>query len=466
MNKLAIVILAAGEGTRMKSSLPKVLHSICGRPMIDYVLETAGRLKPDRIMVVLGQGAEKVKTVLEGKTEVVLQPKQLGTGDAVKVCEPKLGDFDGTVLVMCGDVPLLSRETLLKLMETHASAGAAATLLSAAVSDPTSYGRVIRGPSGDVERIVEEKDAAPEERRITEINAGTYCFQPAGLFAALKKISPDNKQKEYYLTDVVAILKRSGKKIAAYCTSNEIEVLGVNSREEMALAAKIVRRKTNQKWMTEGVTIIDPDSTFIDTRARIGRDTVIHPYTFVEGKTVIGENCLIGPFARIVDSRIADGSEVYYAVVREAVLAEHAKAGPFSYLRPGAEVGKRAKVGTFVEVKKSKIGEDSKVPHLSYIGDAAIGKDVNVGAGTITCNFDGREKHQTVIEDSAFIGSDTMLVAPVKIGRRAATGAGSAITKDVPPGNLALERSEQKNIEGWDKKRRQKSSGKKRRLKK
>jgi bifunctional UDP-N-acetylglucosamine pyrophosphorylase/glucosamine-1-phosphate N-acetyltransferase len=390
VEKLAIVILAAGEGTRMKSSLPKVLHPICGRPMIDYVLETAESLKPDRLLVVLGQGADRIKTMLKGKTEVVLQPKQLGTGDAVRVCEPLLTGFDGTVLIMCGDVPLLSRATLLKLMETHASAGATATLLSAKVTDPTGYGRVIRGSTGDIERIVEEKDATPTERRLTEINAGTYCFRLAKLFNALKQISSDNRQKEYYLTDVVAIIKRSGETIAAHCASDEIEILGVNSREEMALAVKIVRKKTNRKWMAEGVTIIDPDSTFIDVGAKIGRDTVIHPYTFIEGKTVIGENCLIGPFARVIDSRIADGSEVFYAVVREAVLAEGAKTGPFSYLRPGAEIGKRAKVGTFVEIKKSKIGEDSKVPHLSYIGDALIGKDVNVGAGTITCNFDGR----------------------------------------------------------------------------
>lgn len=451
MKKLAVIILAAGEGKRMKSALPKVLHPICGRPMIEYVIDKAAALKPEHMLVVLGSSADSVEVALGGRATVVLQPKQLGTGDAVRVCGSHLAKFDGTLLVLCGDVPLLSRETVEKLRETHLSSGAVATLLSAKVTDPTGYGRVIRNPAGQVEKIIEEKDVAPEERAITEINAGTYCFQPTKLFAALKKITSQNEQKEFYLTDVIAVLRQSGETVAAYCTLDGEEILGVNSREELALAGRIIRRKINQRWMAKGVTLIDPQATFIDDTVTIGRDTVIYPYSFLEGKTVIGQNCQIGPFARVIDSSIADGSEVCSAVVKEAVLEEETQVGPFSYLRPGAQIGKKGKVGTFVEIKKSKLGEKSKVPHLSYIGDAVIGKDVNVGAGTITCNYDGRNKHQTVIEDSAFIGSDTMLIAPVKIGKRAVTGAGSAISKDVPPESLGLERCEQKNIRGWSK---------------
>lgn len=455
MEKLAVVILTAGEGIRMKSSLPKVLHPVCGRPMIEYVLNTVQNLKPEQTVVVIGKDAERMRTALGSAVKTVVQPKKRGTGDAVRFTESLLGQFKGVILVLCGDTPLLSQATLERLIQTHLKKKATATLLSARLTDPTGYGRVIRDSSGQVEKIVEEKDATLEEREVSEINAGSYCFQPDALFKALQKISPENNQKEYYLTDVIGILRQTGETVAVYCTADEGEILGVNTREDLALASQLVRKRINRYWMNEGVTLVDPQSIFIDDTVTIGPDTVVNPYTFLEGKTVIGRDCRLGPFARLIDSQLSDQCEVSNAVLKEAVLEEGAVVGPYSYLRPGAQVGKKARVGAFVEIKKSRIGEASKVPHLSYIGDTIIGKDVNVGAGTITCNYDGRKKHQTVIEDEAFIGSDTMLIAPVKIGKRAVTGAGSAITKDVPVESLALERSEQKIIKDWNKEKRQ-----------
>ncbi len=451
----AVVILAAGEGKRMKSALPKVLHQVCAKPMIDYVLETVRDLRPDKVLIVVGHGADKVRDNLkrEGSLKFVFQEKQLGTGHAVLKCEKELADFSGTVLVLSGDTPLLSGDTLKSFLELHLKSKAAATLLSANLEGLTGYGRIIRSQMGEVERIIEEKDASKEERNISEVNTGTYCFDKEKLFLALKEVKCENVQKEFYLTDVIEILKRKKEKVAVLLARDEKEVLGVNSRSQLVEVDKILREKINNKWMESGVTIIDPVLTFISPEVLIGKDTIIYPLVFLEGKTTIGENCLIGPSTRLIDVKVGNGSEITYSVAKECEIGDEAKVGPFSYIRPGTKIKNKTKVGTFVEIKKSEIGEGSKVPHLSYIGDALIGKNVNVGAGSITCNFDGVEKHQTIIEDEVFIGSDTMLIAPVKIGKRATTGAGSAISRNVPADSLGLERAEQKNIKDWRKKR-------------
>lgn len=451
--ELAAVILAAGEGTRMKSSLPKVLHRVCGKPMIKYVAETARSIGMKRVVVVVGHGAEEVISSLSN-VDFVVQERQLGTGHAVQVAEGKLSDFEGDVLVLSGDTPLLRQQTLSCLVALHCDSEAAATLLTAEMVDPTGYGRVIRDDSGRVKRIVEEKDASPKERKIKEINSGTYCFKKDKLFPALKKLTPENKQSEFYLTDVVRLLVKDGERVFALRTDDPSEVVGVNSRRQLAEAERIMRDRINSRWMEEGVTLIDPASTFIGPDVVLDRDTIIHPFTFLEGDTSVGEGCSIGPSAHLVDTKVGDEVEIAHSVVLDSVIEDGAQVGPFCRLRPGTKVGKKARVGTFVETKKSIIGEESKIPHLSYIGDAKIGRRVNIGAGTITCNYDGFEKHETVIGDDVFVGSDTMLVAPIRIGKGAMTGAGSAITKDVPDGSLAIERSEQRTIKDWAKSRR------------
>lgn len=454
--KFAVIVLAAGEGKRMRSALPKALHRICAKPMIEYVLETAESLNPAEILIVVGRGADKVRESLEDKTALkfVFQEEQLGTGHAVLVCEKELTKFSGTVLILSGDTPLLSKETLQNFLSLHKESQAVATLLSSNLKNPGGYGRIIRNKSGEVERIVEERDASEDEKKICEVNTGTYCFDKEKLFAALKEVKCENDQKEFYLTDVVEILKKKGEKVVALATKEEREVLGINSRSQLAEVERIMREKINNEWMENGVTLIEPLSTFISPDVAIGKDTVIYPFVFLEGKTVIGENCVIGPFTRLIDVKVGSGTEITCAVARECKISDEAKVGPFSYLRFGTELKRKAKVGAFVEVKNSTVGEESKVSHLSYIGDATIGKKVNVGAGSITCNFDGVKKHPTIIEDEAFIGSDTMLIAPLRIGKGAVTGAGSAISRDIPPDSLGLERSEQKNIEDWKRRER------------
>jgi len=452
--ELAAVILAAGEGTRMKSSLPKVLHRVCGKPMIKYVVETAQSIGIERVVVVVGHGAEEVISSLSN-VDFVVQERQLGTGHAVQMAAGKLNDpAIGGVLVLCGDTPLLGQQTLSCLIALHCDNEAAATLLTAEMAEPTGYGRVIRDDSGRVKLIVEEKDASPNERKVKEINSGTYCFKKDKLLPALKKLIPENKQGEFYLTDVVQLLAKDGERVFALKTDDPSEVMGVNSRKQLAEAERVMRDRINSRWMEEGVTLIDPASTFIGPDVALGRDTIIHPFTFLKGNTSVGERCSIGPSAHLIDTKVGNEVEIAHSVVLGSIIEDGAQVGPFCRLRPGTRVGKKARVGTFVETKKSIIGEESKVPHLSYIGDAKIGKRVNIGAGTITCNYDGFEKHETIIEDDVFVGSDTMLVAPVRIGKGAMTGAGSAITKDVPDGSLAIERSEQRTIKDWAKSRR------------
>ncbi len=444
---IAVILLAAGQGTRMKSAHPKVLHNLCGKAMVSYIAEAAAAIKPmDFVAVVSPSAAESVKAELPSKAKVVVQDEPLGTGHAVQTAEPALRGFAGTVLVLCGDTPLITGRTLKSLVKAHKDRRAAATVLTAKVDDPHGYGRIIRGDGG-VKRIVEERDTDPTESVIREVNTGTYCFDGGRLFAALHKIEPNNSQKEHYLTDVIEVFFKDNEKVAAFQVEDPLETLGVNSRVQLADAEMIMQARLNREHMMRGVTLVHPMLTYIDATVSIGKDTVIYPNTFLTGKTSIGEGCLLGPSCQIVDSRIGENCEITFSVVRESKLAGGVKVGPFSNVRPGTKIGRDGKVGSFVEVKASEIGADSKVPHLSYIGDTTIGEGVNVGAGTITCNFDGSRKHRTIIEDNAFIGSDTILVAPVKVGKGAYTGAGSTITKDVPDGGLGIERSEQHNLD-------------------
>jgi bifunctional UDP-N-acetylglucosamine pyrophosphorylase / glucosamine-1-phosphate N-acetyltransferase len=444
---IAVVLLAAGQGTRMKSANPKVLHNLCGKTMVSYIAEAAAAINPKAFVAVVSPAAaESVKAELPAKAKVVVQEVPLGTGHAVQKAEPALKGFSGTVLVLCGDTPLITGQTLKSLVKAHKDREAAATVLTAKVDDPHGYGRIIRG-NGGVKRIVEERDADPTESVIREVNTGTYCFDSVKLFAALHKIEPLNSQQEHYLTDVVEVFFEQNEKVAAFQVEDSMETLGVNSRAQLADAEMIMQARLNREHMANGVTLIHPMLTYIDATVNIGRDTIIYPNTFLTGKTTVGEGCLLGPSCQIVDSRIGNDCEITFSVVRESKLAAGVKIGPFANVRPGTKVGANGKIGSFVEVKAAEVGKNSKVPHLSYIGDATIGDGVNVGAGTITCNFDGARKHRTVIEDNAFIGSDTILVAPVRVGKGAYTGAGSTITKDVPEDGLGIERSEQRNLE-------------------
>ena len=453
---LAVVILAAGEGKRMKSAYPKVIHRICGEPLLKYVITETAKLQPRKTVVVIGHQAEKVKAVLDESVSAIVQEEQKGTADAVRITEPEFEDFQGTIMVTCGDIPLIRHETLGGLLQLHLETKAAATLLSAHFSDPTGYGRIIRKPDGLVQEIVEEKDATEAEKKITEINSGIYCFQKDDLFEAICKIGCKNAQNEFYLTDIVEVLNHQEKKIAVSVVVDSDEIAGVNSRKDLAQAQSIMQTRINERIMEAGVTLVAPDLTFIGPDVRIGQDTVIQPFSFLEGKTTIGSECVLGPHVHLIDMEVGSQVTMENVVAEESVIEDRAGLGPFSRIRPGTRIKKGAKAGSYVELKKTEVGEGSKVPHLSYIGDTVIGKDVNVGAGTITCNYDGVNKHKTVIEDGAFIGSDTMLVAPVKIGKNATTGAGSTIDKDVPEDALALERSEQRTIEGWSKRKREK----------
>lgn len=448
---LAAVILAAGKGTRMKSRRPKVLHQVAGQPMVSYVLEAVREAGAQRVIVVTGYGHEAVASVVgELGGEVVVQEPQLGTAHALLQADRALAGFRGDVVVVCGDTPLLRAETLTRLVVQRRSSGAAATVLTAFVDDPRGYGRVVRDSSGRIVRIVEQTDGLPEELAIREINTGVFCFSTKGLFSALREISCENRQGEYYLTDILAVYIQSGRLVTSYLAEDPTEVYGINDRRQLAEAERLIRLSVLNDLMDAGVTVVDPASTYIDRQVRIGPDTVLHPLTLIEGASVVGAECELGPGARLVNSRLGDRVSVQYSVVADSSIGDGSKVGPFAYLRPGCEIGAGVKIGDFVEIKKSVVGPGSKVPHLSYVGDAVIGKNVNIGAGTITCNYDGEKKWTTVIEDGAFIGSNTNLVAPVTVGRGAYIGAGSTIRRDVPPGALGVARSEQKNIPNWE----------------
>ncbi len=449
----AALILAAGEGTRMKSSLPKVAHRILGIPMVRYVVDAARAAGCEQVVVVTGHGADAVEALLEDETCVRQEPR-LGTGHAVMCAESALSGVTGSLVVLSGDSPLLRASTIKRLAEARESSGAAAVVLTTTLDDPTGYGRIVRSSAGELAAIVEHKDLDPAQLGITEVNTGTYCFDAAVLFEHLRRLDNGNAQGEYYLTDMISLFRSEGLSVADVSTDDPLETLGVNSRVQLAEAAKVLQRRINRDHMLAGVTMTDPDLVWIAPSVTIGRDVILEPMTMLMGTTTVADDCVLGPDTRVTDSAIFAGVTIDASVVVGATVGEAAHVGPRAYLRPGTVLEARAKAGTCVEIKNSVLGEGSKVPHLSYIGDATIGNDVNVGAGTITCNYDGTSKHRTVIGDGAFIGSDTMLVAPVTIGEGATTGAGSAIAKDVPAGALGIERCEQRNVDGWSTRKR------------
>lgn len=446
-----IVILAAGKGTRMKSALPKVLHRAGDRSLVDHVLRTAASVSPASIVVVVGHQADQVKESLRNRPGLsfAVQDPQLGTGHALLQAEPLLRETTGTLVLLSGDVPLLRADTLASLLRRHEKRRAAATIVTAVVPSPDGYGRILR-EGGQIEAIVEHKDASPAEREIREINSGIYAFDIPPLFPALREIGSSNAQGEYYLPDLVRIYRRRGLTVETVRVEDPREILGVNSRRELADVSAILRANTNEALMSSGVTIVDPASTFIGVDVAIGPDTVIHPGVHLEGDTRIGAGCEIQSGVRIVNSTIDDGVAINnFCLVLDSHVARGAKIGPFAHLRPQSDVGEDAHVGNFVELKKTTLGRGSKANHLAYLGDATIGDKVNIGAGTITCNYDGTLKHPTVIEDGAFIGSDSQLIAPVRVGKGSYVAAGSSITDDVPPDSLAIARGKQVNKEGW-----------------
>jgi bifunctional UDP-N-acetylglucosamine pyrophosphorylase/glucosamine-1-phosphate N-acetyltransferase len=441
----------------MKSEQPKVLHRVAGRALIDRVLDTAQALGPETVTVVVGHGADRVREHLASRHNVqfVLQEPQLGTGHALRQAEPLLRGRIGTVVLLSGDVPLLEARTLQGLVTTHIDANAAATVLTAVMERPYGYGRVVR-KNNRISRIVEERDATTAQREIREINSGIYALALEPLFGALASLSSENAQAEYYLPDLVATYRRQKRVVATFTIPHAVEICGINSRTELAEVGKMVRQQKNEELMAAGVTIIDPATTYVDSDVTVGQDTVIHPCVFLERGTTIGGACEIHAGSRIVNSTIGDRVVVRnHSVITDATVASGASVGPFAHLRPGADIGEHARVGNFVELKKTTLGPRSKANHLAYLGDATIGADVNVGAGTITCNYDGSAKHQTVIEDGAFVGSNSTIVAPVTVGRDAYVAAGSAVTMDIPAGALGIARGRQENKAGWAEKRKE-----------
>jgi bifunctional UDP-N-acetylglucosamine pyrophosphorylase/glucosamine-1-phosphate N-acetyltransferase len=452
MADVHVVILAAGKGTRMKSALPKVLHPAGGLALIDHVFRTAGVLAPRSTTVVLGHEAAAIRQFVGERPglQFAVQEPQLGTGHALLQAEPALRGHRGTVVLLSGDVPLLRPATLAALVRAHEARGAAATVLTAVVDDPDGYGRIVRDDEGRITAIVEHKDATSDQRRIAEINSGIYAFALAPLFDALREIGATNAQGEYYLPDLVAIYRARGAIVDTVVAADAREILGVNSRKELADVTAILRTTRNDALMASGVTIVDPATAFIGPDVSIGVDTTIHPGVHLEGRTTVGAGCVIHSGVRIIDSRLDDGVVINnFCLIVGSHVSRGAKVGPFAHIRPQSDVGEDAHVGNFVELKKTTLGRGSKANHLAYLGDATIGERVNVGAGTITCNYDGVAKHPTVIEDGAFIGSDSQLIAPVRIGQGAYVAAGSSITQDVPAGALAIARGKQTNKEGW-----------------
>ncbi|MBI5241124.1 MAG: bifunctional UDP-N-acetylglucosamine diphosphorylase/glucosamine-1-phosphate N-acetyltransferase GlmU [Elusimicrobia bacterium] len=450
---MGVLILAAGQGTRMESALPKVLHPMGGKPMIFYTLRLANALKPAAIGVVVGHEAEKVKAAVSALAketgitrpiQFIVQKAMLGSGNAVLESVPFLKKFK-TAVVLCGDTPLLTYESIYGLALSHEEQKGQATLLTAKLANPKGYGRIVRSPMGEVLRIVEESVGSPKELALNEVNSGAYCFEVEPLLLGLKDISPKGPKKEQFLTDIMELVRSKGGKINAYLSPNPEEILGVNSRVQLAASERVINRRMLERFMLSGVTVCDPGSTHIDADVEIGQDTVIQPFTVMRGKTKIGRQCRVGPFCYLEDAQVGNECEVRSSQLVSCRVLEKCAIGPFANIRPDSVLGPRAKVGNFSEVKNSRVGFGSKVPHLSYIGDTEIIEDVNVGAGTITCNYDGKTKHKTTIGAKAFIGSNVNLVAPVKVGRGAKIGAGSTITEDVPDGNLAIARARQVN---------------------
>ncbi|MCK8101695.1 bifunctional UDP-N-acetylglucosamine diphosphorylase/glucosamine-1-phosphate N-acetyltransferase GlmU [Bacillus sp. 2CMS4F] len=449
MDKRFAVVLAAGQGTRMKSKLYKVLHPVCGKPMVEHVVDEALKLSLTKLVTIVGHGAEEVKKQLGDKSEYALQAEQLGTAHAVKQAQPFLADEKGVTIVICGDTPLLTAETMEAMLKEHTQKEAKATILTAVAEDPTGYGRIIRGESGAVQKIVEHKDASEEERLVTEINTGTYCFDNEALFRAIDQVSNDNVQGEYYLPDVIEILKNEGETVAAYQTGNFQETLGVNDRVALSQAELFMKERINKRHMQNGVTLIDPMNTYISPEAVIGSDTVIYPGTVIKGEVQIGEDTIIGPHTEILNSSIGSRTVIKQSVVNNSKVGNDVNIGPFAHIRPDSVIGNEVKIGNFVEIKKTQFGDRSKASHLSYVGDAEVGTDVNLGCGSITVNYDGKNKYLTKIEDGAFIGCNSNLVAPVTVGEGAYVAAGSTVTEDVPGKALAIARARQVNKDDY-----------------
>jgi len=438
-----VLILAAGLGTRMRSNIAKVLHKLDGRPLISHVVRTASTLQPRKIYIVIGHQAEQVQAAVEsesgkGRAEFVRQVEQRGTGDAVRAAKDYLAQANSTVLIISGDVPLVRAETLQSLLDAHENRKAACTILTVRMENPFGYGRIVRDNANAFRKIVEQKDATEEERQIREINSGIYCFDSARLFAAIEELRPTNSQGEYYLTDVAGILRDNHERVEPFLHTDVREVSGINTRAELAEFENLMRRRTVRRLMLdEGVTFIDPSSAYISSEAQIGRDCVIHPNVHVEGTSVIGESCELHQGARVRNSKLGRRVTIKdHCLIVDSEIADDCSVGPFAHLRMGARMDEQAVVGNFVEVKKSTIGRGTKSMHLTYLGDATIGEKTNIGAGTVTCNYDGKHKHPTIIEDNVRIGSDTMLIAPVKVGKGSVTAAGSVVTEDVPPNTL------------------------------
>ena len=452
---IATIILAAGKGTRMKSDLVKVLHPILGLPMLSYSIELSlNEVKAKKTVVVVGHQGDRIQEMFrDPRVDFVLQKEQLGTGHAVLQALPFLQSFVGTVLILCGDVPLVKVETLRSFIDSYEKNESALSVLTAVVEEPFGYGRILRNPEGWLEKIVEERDASEEERLIREINTGIFCVRARFLTEGLKEIGKENAQGEYYLTDLVEIAKRKGLRCSAHIAADPMEVMGINTRVDLAIANEKLRQEKLRGLMISGVTILDPKTTYVDRTVEVGKDTFLYPNCHLQGTTKIGELCVIEPNSKISDSIIGNDVTIRSnCVITESKIEEGVSIGPFAHLRPLSEVKAKAKIGNFVEVKKSIIGRGSKANHLTYIGDSLVGEDVNIGAGTITCNYDGFEKHQTIIGNRVFVGSNVELVAPVKVGSGSSIGAGTTITKDVPEGALAISRVKQKNVKGWSKK--------------
>jgi bifunctional UDP-N-acetylglucosamine pyrophosphorylase / glucosamine-1-phosphate N-acetyltransferase len=440
---LDVLILAAGLGTRMKSNVAKVLHRLDGRPLIAHVCQTAMELAPRKIYIVVGYQAEEVQAAVEqqlgeGAAAFVLQTQQRGTGDAVMAAKTELANSDSTLLILSGDVPLVKTETLRNLLEAHQSAKAAGTILTVRLENPSGYGRVVRDDADNFEKIVEQKDATDDERQIREINSGIYCFASRKLYSALKRVSPENTQGEYYLTDAPGFLKTDGERVSLFQHNDAREVSGINTRAELAEFENLLRRRTIRRLMLEdGVTFIDPSNSYISGQTKIGRDSIIHANVHIEGNSILGEGCEIQQGSRLDNARLGNRVTIKdHCLIVNSEIADDCAVGPCAHLRMNARMAERAVVGNFVEVKKSSIGRGTKSMHLTYLGDATIGANTNIGAGTVTCNYDGTHKHPTVIEDNVRIGSDTMLVAPVRVGEGSVTAAGSVVIEDVPPNTL------------------------------
>ena len=447
----AVVILAAGEGTRMKSRTPKVLHPVAGRSLLGHALAAAGELAPRRLVVVVGHAREQVSAAALAAAPhatVVVQDQQLGTGHAVRMVIESAGAIAGTVVVSYGDMPLLRAQTLRQLVERHQASGNAVTVLTAR-GDAAGYGRIVRDPAGTFLRIVEERDATPAERAIDEYNSGCYAFDGTLLADAIKRVTTDNQQQQEYLTDVVAILRGDGHQVGTMLADDAGEIAGVNDRVQLAQARRALNDRILDGWMLAGATIIDPASTSVDVTVKIGQDAEIGPQTQLQGATVIGDGARIGPGCLLEDTIVGEDAVVLHVVSRQAEIGPRATVGPFAYLRPGARIAEDAHIGTYVELKKASIGPGAKVPHLTYVGDATIGAGANIGAGTIFANYDGAAKHHTTVGEHAFVGSNTVLVAPVTLGDGAYTAAGSAITDGVQAGDLGVARGRQHNSDGW-----------------